>query len=263
MTWPWSSPALKTILHLIGRNPERIETIVQECQKAGGVASGHLLDVTDFPAVAQWYENLVKDGTEVATIYHCAARSTFGEVCDLSPKDIEWVYHTNLLSVAQWIALVYPEMAARRNGTIVLLSSLSAFTGFPMVTPYAATKQGLLALARSIWVEAEKDGIGLHLACPGFVSTRIFSSGRFRGCNYDGVMKCIKGLGLPFIPSKRAAKLLLKGVRRKKKLIVFPLYAKVMALFGFRLPSIGSIIHRRIVRILQQGGSPKRPKQLT
>lgn len=250
------------VLHLIGRNPERIEAVVEQCRKAGGEACGHLLDVTDFPAVAKWYENLVKDGTEVSTIYHCAARSTFGEVCDLSTKDIEWVYHTNLLSVAQWISLVYPGMAARRSGTIVLLSSLSAFTGFPMVTPYAATKQGLLALARSIWVEAEKDGIGLHAACPEFVRTRIFTSGRFRGCNYDSVMKCIKGLGFPFIRSKRAAKLILSGVRRKKKLIVFPLYAKFMGLLGFRLPSIGNIIHRRIVRILQQDMSPKPPKQI-
>lgn len=251
-------------LHLIGYDPGRVEEIAELCRQRGAQASGHTLDLKQFDRVEEWYQGLVNGGAEVNAFYHCAARSTFGEIKDHSLEDIEWVYRTNLLSVGQWMSLLYPSMARRKSGTIVLMSSLSAYSGFPMVTPYAATKQGIVGLGRSMWVEAKRDGVGLHIVCPGFVTSRIFEAGRYRQTNYDAVMESVRKLGFPFISSEKAARAILRGVRKKKKLIVFPFYARVMGLLGFRAPWIVDIFHRKTIRRLAKVEPPApHPSQVT
>jgi hypothetical protein len=70
-------------------------------------------------------------------------------------------------------------------------------------------------------------------------------------------MGCIRKLGFPIMPADRAAKKLLKEVRRGKRLIVFPFYAKFMALLGFRVPWFIDIFHRRVIRMLNKSAPTK------
>lgn len=237
--------------HLLGQNAERTKAVAEEVSAAG--AKGHPLacDLTDFEAVEAWYRELTAAGTMVDTFYHCVGRNTFGEITECSMDDLEWIYHTNLLTTAQWISLLFPDMAARRSGTIVLLSSLSAFSGFPMATPYAATKRAMLPLARSIWPEAAEVGVNLHVACPGFVQTNLFEASRYRHCSLEGIQACIRKIGFPIIPAPEAARLLIKGVDRGKRIIIFPGYARMMAFLGFRMPTMVDVFHRKIIRILK------------
>ena len=244
-------------LYLLGQTEERVAEVAELVTKAGATARPLALDLTDFEAVEAWYRGLGEAGETVDTLYHCVGRNTFGEVVDLSMDDLEWVYRTNLLTTAQWMSLVYPDMVKRGEGTIVLLSSLSAYSGFPMATPYASTKQALVALGRSVWPEAEEAGVKLHIACPGFIKTRIFEASRFTNCDLDGVMGCIRKLGFPIMPVDKAARVLLKSVRRGKRLIVFPFYAKFMAFLGYRVPGFIDIFHRKVIRMLNTSGERK------
>jgi len=237
-------------IYLLGQNPERIQAVAREVTATGADGRPVPCDLTDFEAMDGWYRKLRSEGVEVETFYHCAGRNTFGEIAECSMDDLEWIYRTNLLATVQWISLLFPDMARRRSGTIVLLSSLSAFTGFPMATPYAATKRALLALARSIWPEADEVGVNLHVAFPGFVQTRIFEVSRFRRCSLEGVINCIRNLGFPIIPAPEAARVLIKNVDRGKRVIIFPFYARIMVFFGFRFPSLVDLFHRRVIRIL-------------
>ena len=137
-------------LHLLGKDEERVAEVAELVRAAGATARRLAIDLTDFDAVEDWYRGQTKEGVRVDALYHCVGRNTFGEVANLSMDDLEWVYRTNLLTTAQWMSLVYPDMVSRGEGTIVLLSSLSAYSGFPMATPYASTKQALVALVSAV-----------------------------------------------------------------------------------------------------------------
>ena len=237
-------------IYLLGQNPERVAAVAEEVSAAGAEGCPVVCDLTDFAAMEAWYRKLTAAGAHVQTFYHCVGRNTYGEIAECSMDDLEWVYHTNLLSTAQWISLLFPDMAGRRSGTIVLLSSLAAFTGFPMATPYAATKRAMLALARSVWPEADEAGVHLHVAFPGFVQTRLFEASRYRHCSLEGVTTCIRELGFPMISAPKAARSLIRGVDRGKRVILFPFYARIMAFLGFRFPALVDIFHRRVIRIL-------------
>jgi NAD(P)-dependent dehydrogenase (short-subunit alcohol dehydrogenase family) len=71
-------------------------------------------------------------------------------------------------------------MRMRRFGSIVLVSSMLARTGAANGADYAASKGGLLGLARSLALELAGDGIRVNTVSPGVVDTampRAHSSG--------------------------------------------------------------------------------------
>jgi len=62
-------------------------------------------------------------------------------------------------------------MRARRRGGVVLVSSLAAFQGSPMVTSYAATKAFGLILAEGLSDELRGDGVDVVACCAGVTRT--------------------------------------------------------------------------------------------
>ncbi|MGZ8415165.1 MAG: SDR family NAD(P)-dependent oxidoreductase, partial [Gemmatirosa sp.] len=66
---------------------------------------------------------------------------------------------------------VLPAMRARTFGRVVLVSSTSALKGYPRTAAYAASKAGLLGLARALAAETARDGVTVNAVCPGYTDT--------------------------------------------------------------------------------------------
>ena len=66
------------------------------------------------------------------------------------------------------------QMLARGRGGILLMSSLSAFQGTPLVSNYAATKAYSLLLAEGLWDELRARGIDALACCAGATETPAF-----------------------------------------------------------------------------------------
>ena len=62
-------------------------------------------------------------------------------------------------------------MIRAREGRIVLVSSVSAFVGLPGQANYAASKAGLVGLARALAREVGSRGITVNVVAPGLVET--------------------------------------------------------------------------------------------
>ena len=62
-------------------------------------------------------------------------------------------------------------MAARGQGGLVLLSSLTAFQGSPFVATYGGTKAFLLTLAEGLWFELGPRGVDVLAVCAGATRT--------------------------------------------------------------------------------------------
>jgi short-subunit dehydrogenase len=69
-------------------------------------------------------------------------------------------------------------MLARGRGGILLMSSLSAFQGTPLVSNYAATKAYNLLLAEGLWDELRMEGIDVLACCAGATQTPAFLATR-------------------------------------------------------------------------------------
>lgn len=68
---------------------------------------------------------------------------------------------------------VLPAMRARRAGRIVVVSSVMGYVGTPGRSTYAAAKHALHGYFDSLRAEVWREGIGVTLACPGYVKTAV------------------------------------------------------------------------------------------
>lgn len=83
------------------------------------------------------------------------------------------VLDTNLTGTYRVVRRAARGMVRAHAGRIVLVSSAAGFTGGPGQANYAASKSGLLGLARSLTRELGSRGITVNLVAPGPVATEM------------------------------------------------------------------------------------------
>jgi SDR family mycofactocin-dependent oxidoreductase len=94
-----------------------------------------------------------------------------GRLEDLSDDAWQEVVDTNLSGVFYCLRAVVPHMRERGHGRIVVVSSQGGRTGLPNISHYAASKWGVIGLAKSLALEVLDDGITVNVVCPTTVRT--------------------------------------------------------------------------------------------
>jgi len=233
---------------LVGRNRERLEEVAAQTRSKGAVPRIVELELADIEDSGRFLEKTFPSSKRVDVVYLAAAITLFGEVRDTFPEDWDQVYRTNLLSPIQWTRHFYAAMVEAKAGTIVLVSSLAAYSGYPTATAYATMKAGLLGLFRSLWYEGQSHGVAVHLASPGYVDTGIYRSAIFRKTSYDKTMCQIDQLGFRAIAADSCAARIIQSVHRGNKEFAFPAYASLMKWAAPRMPFLMNLVHRKIIK---------------
>ena len=154
------------------------------------------------------------------------------------------IYRVNLLSTTAVLATLYPAMVERREGTIVLFSSLTSLSGAPMSAPYGATKTALYGIWKNLQYEASRTGVSIHLVSPSFVDTPLFENFILRKTTSQQIRRSLLATRLPITQPAIAARKIVASVQRGKKYIIFPFQIALCAFFVRRFPPIG----RRFVK---------------
>jgi NAD(P)-dependent dehydrogenase (short-subunit alcohol dehydrogenase family) len=94
-----------------------------------------------------------------------------GLVLRMSDDDFLSVVDTNLGGAFRVAKRALPGMLRARQGRIVLISSVVGMLGSGGQVNYAASKSGLIGMARSLARELGSRGITVNVVAPGFVET--------------------------------------------------------------------------------------------
>ena len=94
-----------------------------------------------------------------------------GLLVRMSEDDFHTVLETNLAGAWRTAKRVLPQMMRARWGRIVAIASVGAYIGAPGQANYAASKAGLIGLARSIAREYATRGITANVVTPGPILT--------------------------------------------------------------------------------------------
>lgn len=115
----------------------------------------------------------------------------------MSQSDFESIVATNLTSAFALTKRAIASMVRARQGRIVLISSVVALMGSPGQVNYAASKAGLIGLARSLAREVASRDITVNVVAPGAIDTDILrtTSEARRGAIVEGIPA--KRLGTP------------------------------------------------------------------
>jgi 3-oxoacyl-[acyl-carrier protein] reductase len=129
-------------------------------------------DVTDSASVdAAFTEVEERLGGPVEVLVANAGITRDGLLMRMSDDDWDTVVDTNLAGAFRCARRASTGMIRLRRGRIVLISSVVGLYGGPGQANYAASKAGLVGLARSITRELGGRGITANVVAPGFIET--------------------------------------------------------------------------------------------
>lgn len=150
--------------------------VLSLARRAADIAHPNLrsieLDLTDRRAVAEAARDLARR-YPVDTIVHNAGAIRAARLDDVDLADLDALTQLHLASAVQLVQACLSGMRARRFGRIVLVSSRAAL-GLQTRTSYAATKAGMIGMARTWALELAADGITVNVVAPGPIRTDMF-----------------------------------------------------------------------------------------
>lgn len=130
-------------------------------------------DLGEPAAVGRMFEELRRGHDRLDALVHCAGITRDNVLWKMSESDWSDVLRSNLDSAFLLLRHAIPLMRAGGGGSIVLVSSINGERGKFGQANYAASKAGLLGLARTAARETGRFGIRVNVVAPGMIDTAM------------------------------------------------------------------------------------------
>ena len=117
------------------------------------------------------YFKSIKDKTDTidALINNVGIAGPTGKIDDLSPNDWQETIDININSHFYYTKHTIPLLKNNGNGSIINLSSTAGLFGFPLRSPYAASKWAVVGMTKTLAMELGKYKIRVNAICPGTI----------------------------------------------------------------------------------------------
>jgi NAD(P)-dependent dehydrogenase (short-subunit alcohol dehydrogenase family) len=130
-----------------------------------------LCDVSDRAAVATLFDDAVKAlGGLDCLVNNAGIAGPTGRVEEINPEDWDRCLAIDLTGQFNCARLAVPLLKQSKNASIMNLSSQAGKHGFPLRSPYAAAKWGVIGFTKSIAIELGPLGIRVNALLPGLVA---------------------------------------------------------------------------------------------
>ena len=145
--------------------------IVSELESCGVQAKAYVTDASSFEGAHEVVKQVVADFGRLDVLVNNAGITKDGLMMRMSEAQWDDVITVNLKSAFNFIHAVTPVMAKQRSGSIINMSSVVGVSGNAGQCNYAASKAGMIGLAKSIAKEMGPRGIRANAIAPGFIAT--------------------------------------------------------------------------------------------
>lgn len=159
-----------------GRDTAKTDQAVEQIQALGVDALGITVDVSQEAEVGRMVGQTVETLGSVDILVNNAGISVRTQPQDLSADDWDRVVDINLKSVFLASKAAYPHMKAQGGGKIINIGSMFSLFGSDWVSPYSASKGGVVQLTKSLAVAWAQDNIQVNAILPGWFMTGLTES---------------------------------------------------------------------------------------
>ena len=155
---------------VIDENGKKTE---EEIAALGVKVKGYASNAADFSQTEEVVKEIHKDFGSIDILVNNAGITKDGLMMRMTEAQWDAVIAVNLKSAFNFIHAVLPIMIRQRSGSIINMASVVGVHGNAGQSNYAASKAGLIALAKSIAQEVGSRGIRANAIAPGFIETAM------------------------------------------------------------------------------------------
>lgn len=155
---------------VIDENGKKTE---EEIAALGVRCKGYASNAADFAATEETVKQIKDDFGRIDVLVNNAGITKDGLMLRMTEQQWDAVIAVNLKSAFNYIHAVLPIMIRQKSGSIINMASVVGVHGNAGQANYAASKAGLIALAKSIAQEVGSRGIRANAIAPGFIETAM------------------------------------------------------------------------------------------
>ena len=144
-----------------------------EIEALGVKCKGFASNAADFAQTEQVVAAVKEEFGRIDILVNNAGITKDGLMLRMSEAQWDAVINVNLKSAFNFIHAVVPIMMRQRGGSIINMASVVGVHGNAGQANYAASKAGMIALAKSIAQEMGPKGIRANAIAPGFIETAM------------------------------------------------------------------------------------------
>ena len=154
------------------RKRERCDAVAAEIEAAGGQALAVPCNVSDLDALAHLADATLDHWGRIdVLICNAAVNPHFGPLATITEDAYDKIMNTNVKSNLWLCNKVLPQMAERKDGAVVIVSSIGGLKGHDKLGAYGLSKAADMQLARNLAVEWGRHNIRVNCIAPGLVRT--------------------------------------------------------------------------------------------
>jgi NAD(P)-dependent dehydrogenase (short-subunit alcohol dehydrogenase family) len=127
-------------------------------------------DASDEDEVSNFFNQVNKKTKKIdALINNVGVAGLTGTIEKLSSEDWEQTLKINVISHFYFTKLAIPMLKKNKGGSIINMSSSAGIMGFPLRSPYAASKWAVIGVTKTLAMELGKFKIRVNAICPGTI----------------------------------------------------------------------------------------------
>jgi NAD(P)-dependent dehydrogenase (short-subunit alcohol dehydrogenase family) len=109
----------------------------------------------------------------VDVLVHSAGGGVMGTFLEVSPEDWHEAFNVHVHAIFHLIRAAAPQMKQRREGAVILVSSVAGIRALPQLMAYQVVKGAIPQFARALAYELADDNIRVNAVAPGIIATRF------------------------------------------------------------------------------------------
>lgn len=187
------------------------------------------IDLTEPTAAEQIFAFCEGHAIEVDILINNAGMLIFNQLERTDSARIDTIIALHCTTPTKLCRLFAPAMRVRGEGHIVLMSSVTAWTPFPTISHYAATKAYLRSFGQSLWYELREAGVTVTTVFPSAVDTPFYTLS-------DRARRWLRRFGV-MLSAEAVARKALRAMRNGRRRCLPGLLTKIEAAICAILPS--------------------------
>ncbi|MDH5721508.1 MAG: SDR family NAD(P)-dependent oxidoreductase [Spirochaetia bacterium] len=209
------------ILGLASRRLDILKKIQKELEKTKANVFIYKTDVSKISEVKKAAFDFIKKARGVDLVIANAGIGSKYHKLHYTPEEIAEIFNTNTIGVTNTISVFLNEMIISKKGHCAAIGSVAGFRPLPD-SGYSASKSAVHFFMNSLRLRYNNFGIKFTNIAPGFIDTPFVKKHKFQ---------------MPFIMSaEKAAKIIVRAIRKNKKNYIFPWQMRLLMPVIKRLP---------------------------